>query len=572
MMNLGSVRIYNSNSIVEARKKVKRVSLRLGCSEVMATRLEAVISEVCRACVTDGHVNVMEASMGEVDGKFGVQLLVSNVMKAIHLGFAEAFFDIFEVESQADGTFKVRMVIFFKTIDAVVQQKKIDQIRSDIATPSREELMNAITHKNEELASSKQFLQSVLENIQSVVYAKDLDGRYTYMNNQWEKVMEHNRDEAFGKCDTELFQREIGEKFQENDIDVMLSMEVKTTEEQFRNKKDEELIFLSTKVPMVQDDKIIGLCGISTDITDRKNMEKQMRMTHLQMLSEKDKADMLIKNILPSQVAEELKATGKTNPISFEKAAVMFSDLVGFTRISSQMTAKELIDELNDIFSAYDDVIESNHCERIKTIGDAYMAVSGLPIQNDQYADNIVKSAVEVLSFLKARTKISEYPWAATIGIDSGEVVGGVVGVKKYIYDIFGTTVNMASRLQSASKIYKLDILISGTVFNDIKNPGIFCIREIDSVRVKGDERVITLYEVFDCDEETLREKKKEMMCVFSEGIEAYKLGKFVDALEKFKLCQERCPEDTVPPVYIKRCSTLMRMPLSPDWAGVSGI
>lgn len=337
--------------------------------------------------------------------------------------------------------------------------------------------------------------------------------------------------------------------------------------------KDIPVIFLTGKSEV--DDETKGLeIGAVDYITKPISVPILLARlkTHLQLKSEKNKSDDLIKNILPHAVAEELKTTGKTVPVCFEKGAVMFSDLVGFTRISSKMTANELIGELNDLFTAYDDIIDKYDCERIKTIGDAYMAVSGLPVPSDTYADNIVLSAVEILSHLKARQASSSYQWTATIGIDSGEVVGGVVGVKKFIYDIFGSTVNMASRLQSAAKIYQTEIMISGSIYDDMKQPENFCLREIDLVRVKGEDEIIRLFEVFDCDEPSLKQKKKATLDTFSEGVLHYRLGEFVDALEKFKQCQEQCPEDPLPLVYIKRCSTLARMPLSPDWAGVSGI
>lgn len=337
--------------------------------------------------------------------------------------------------------------------------------------------------------------------------------------------------------------------------------------------KDIPVIFLTGKSEVV--DETMGLeIGAVDYITKPISFPILLARlkTHLQLKAEKNKSDDLIKNILPLAVAEELKTTGKTAPVCFKKSAVMFSDLVGFTRISSKMTANELIGELNDLFTAYDDIIEKNDCERIKTIGDAYMAVSGLPIPSESYADNIVLSAVEILTYLNKRKATSNYPWTATLGIDLGEVVGGVVGVKKYIYDIFGSTVNMASRLQLASKIYQVEIMISGSVYDELRHPENFCLREIDLVRVKGEDDIIRLYEVFDCDDVALRDKKNETLNVFTEAVSDYRMGKFTDAIEKFKVCIAMCPEDPLPQVYIKRCSTLARMPLSPDWAGISGI
>lgn len=360
-------------------------------------------------------------------------------------------------------------------------------------------------------------------------------------------------------------------------LDIMMpgmdGYEVCRRLKQEKGTKDIPVIFLTAMTDMV--DEVKGLEVGAVDYVT-KPISPPILMarlkTQFQILTEKNKTEQLLKNVLPVAVAEELKVTGKTVPVTFEKAAVLFSDLVGFTRISSAMTAKVLIDELNDIFTAYDTVIENNNCERIKTIGDAYMAVSGLPVHTDEYADNVVRAAVEVLTYLKARKAKSVYPWEATIGIASGEVVGGVVGVKKYIYDVFGSTVNMAARLQSATKIFQSEILIAGTLYEDIKNPENFFIREIDTVRVKGIEKPITLYEVYDCDKESTRTQKKEYQSIFAEGLRLYKTGSFQESLALFKECESKCPMDTIPPVYIKRCSTLARLPASPDWQGISGI
>jgi class 3 adenylate cyclase len=277
-------------------------------------------------------------------------------------------------------------------------------------------------------------------------------------------------------------------------------------------------------------------------------------------------------NIMPLRIVNELKETGRTQPESFENVAVLFSDIVGFTNISSGLEPEVLINELNDIFTAFDNVIEANECERIKTIGDAYMAVCGLPVPNERYADNIVRSTVLISQYLRQKNKNSSFQWKVKIGVHAGRVVGGVVGVKKYIYDVFGSTVNLASRLQSATKLYEADVLISDSVYNKLNYPEDFHIREIDTVRVKGEFMPIRLYEVFDNDEEYLREQKIQSLSVLKEGLELYKEGVFQEARQRFVQCQEICPPDFLPPLYIKRCNILIRIPPGPDWSGVNGI
>ena len=199
---------------------------------------------------------------------------------------------------------------------------------------------------------------------------------------------------------------------------------------------------------------------------------------------EKEKSDRLLLNILPAKVADDLKRTGQTIPESFPDVTVLFSDLVGFTRLASVLDPKALIDELNDIFTAFDNVIEKHGCERMKTIGDAYLAVCGIPEANENHAENIARSAIGIRDYMKDRNKRSKMKWGIRIGIHTGKVVGGVVGVKKYIYDVFGDTINTASRMESNSEPMKINV--SETTHQILKHKYVFLLRELVDVKGKG--------------------------------------------------------------------------------------
>ncbi|MDX9973638.1 MAG: adenylate/guanylate cyclase domain-containing protein [FCB group bacterium] len=173
---------------------------------------------------------------------------------------------------------------------------------------------------------------------------------------------------------------------------------------------------------------------------------------------ERDKSDRLLLNILPARIADELKQTGKTKPELFDDVTVLFSDLVGFTRQSATLSPTALIGELNDIFTHFDAIAEANACERIKTIGDAYLAVCGMPIPNPNHARNLVQAASQMVAWLQERNSVSSLQWFVRVGINSGPVVGSVVGTKKYIYDVFGDTVNTASRMESHSEPMRINV------------------------------------------------------------------------------------------------------------------
>jgi len=197
---------------------------------------------------------------------------------------------------------------------------------------------------------------------------------------------------------------------------------------------------------------------------------------------EKEKTEELLLNTLPLKVVNELKENGKSEPESFENVTVYFSDIVGFTNISSTLEPKALISELSEMFTVFDDIMTKYSCERIKTIGDAYLAVSGMPLKNKNHAENMIKAASEIKDYLEERNKTTEVKWRIRIGIHTGKVVGGIVGVRKYIYDVFGDTINTASRMESNSEPMRINV--SETTYTILKKK--FKFIERDTIEVKG--------------------------------------------------------------------------------------
>ncbi len=175
--------------------------------------------------------------------------------------------------------------------------------------------------------------------------------------------------------------------------------------------------------------------------------------------AEKKRSDELLLNILPAKVAEELKATGKTEAKHFDPVTVLFTDFVDFTIHAEKMTPSELIAELHMCFTAFDEISGKYGIEKIKTAGDAYMAVSGLPIASNAHAINMIKAAIEIRDFMAQRRKeLGAKAFEVRIGVHSGSVVAGIVGVKKFAYDIWGDTVNTAARMEQNSLPGKINI------------------------------------------------------------------------------------------------------------------
>lgn len=178
--------------------------------------------------------------------------------------------------------------------------------------------------------------------------------------------------------------------------------------------------------------------------------------------SQNAQIEHLLLNILPAEVAEELQKSGTATPHYYEKVSVLFTDFKSFTKLSESLSPQEIISELNACFMAFDDIIEKYKLEKIKTIGDSYMCAGGIPTPDDNHFINIVKASLEIQRYItdrnKKRMEINMPPWDVRIGINTGPIVAGVVGKKKYAYDVWGSTVNIASRMESNGEAGRVNI------------------------------------------------------------------------------------------------------------------
>ena len=209
-----------------------------------------------------------------------------------------------------------------------------------------------------------------------------------------------------------------------------------------------------------------------------KMVETQKRKTE----EEKAKVERLLLNILPRKTMEELQLLGSTQPESFSDVSVMFLDFVGFTSISQKVPKEFLFDELNEMFTTFDKIVASHGCERIKTIGDAYLAVCGMPEPSATHAQQLVDVALQIRDYLTKRNASHSQEWLCRIGIHSGPVVAGIVGKLKYIYDIFGDGVNTAARMEAHAS--PMHINISKSTYDHLG--GMFACKPRGAVEVKG--------------------------------------------------------------------------------------
>ncbi|NPD45519.1 adenylate/guanylate cyclase domain-containing protein [Lentimicrobium sp. S6] len=203
---------------------------------------------------------------------------------------------------------------------------------------------------------------------------------------------------------------------------------------------------------------------------------------------EKDRSENLLLNILPEEIAEELKEKGEAEARDFELVSILFTDFKGFTQKSEHLTAKELIEEINECFIAFDHICGKYGIEKIKTIGDAYMAAGGVPVYSKSSTKNTILAAIEMQDFVSERIKVKQaqnkLAFEMRLGIHTGPVVAGIVGVKKFQYDIWGDTVNTAARMESSGEIGMVNI--SQYTYELIKDDPQFQFTSRGKIQAKG--------------------------------------------------------------------------------------
>lgn len=219
-----------------------------------------------------------------------------------------------------------------------------------------------------------------------------------------------------------------------------------------QQKKNQRIVVIATAIALL----LIGLLAIGLF---RRN--KFIQRTKKIIEEEKDRSDNLLLNILPEETAKELKDSGMVKAKKFESVTVLFTDFKGFTQYSENLSPEALVETIGFYFSKFDEIIEKYGLEKIKTIGDAYMCAGGLPFPTEDHAHKMVRAAFEIAEFVndtKSNENESAKMFDIRIGINSGPVVAGVVGSKKFAYDIWGDTVNVASRMESMSEQGKINI------------------------------------------------------------------------------------------------------------------
>ncbi len=283
---------------------------------------------------------------------------------------------------------------------------------------------------------------NLLDLAHDTIIVRDLNGTITFWNRGAEQMYGWAKREVLGKSVHRLLATQFPAALEE--IEVQLLCEGYWEGELTYTKRDGTPVIVASRWALQWDERGLPLSvlEINNDITARKAMEAALH-------SQQKKTEQLLRNVLPEAIAERLKQEQTLIADSFASATVLFADLVGFTQLSTRISPRELVKLLNIIFSEFDKLAQRHGLEKIKTIGDAYMVVGGLPIERPDHAEAIAEMALDMQ---RAIARFNLEMWAdfsIRIGINTGPVVAGVIGLKKFIYDLWGDTVNTASRMES---------------------------------------------------------------------------------------------------------------------------
>jgi adenylate cyclase len=306
----------------------------------------------------------------------------------------------------------------------------------------------------EKLRAAEEKYRSIFENAAEGIFQASRDGRFLSMNPTMARLLGFGSpEEAIATLQDVDRQLYVQSKRRH---ELMAYLEQYEDISDFQSeiyRHDGSRIWVSENVRNVRDKdgNFLYLEGTVQDVTERKLIETQL-------YEQRKKSEHLLLNILPQRIAQRLKQQRTTAAENFDAVTVLFADIVGFTELASRVPATDLVRTLNEIFSAFDRLTERHKVEKIKTIGDAYMAVAGVPSPMQNHGDAIAALALDMLSTIEGFCSDDGVPFQLRIGVHTGPVVAGVIGLRKFIYDLWGDTVNIASRMESQGEPGRIQV------------------------------------------------------------------------------------------------------------------
>jgi PAS domain S-box-containing protein len=370
-------------------------------------------------------------------------------------------------------------------VDYVTKPMQQEEVRARVTTHlTLRNLHHKLQEQNLQLQKAEEKYRSIVENATEGIFQATPEGRYITANPALARIFGYSSPEALMNEMSNIGKQLYLEPMRRDDLIALMNREDTLSDfESQVYRKDGSVIWISENIRTVRDanGKLLYYEGSVTDITERKQSEVALRLA-------RKRAELLLLNILPQPIAERLKRGQRTLAESFEDVTVLFADLVDFTKFSAQTSPTELVELLNVIFSKFDRLAEQHGIEKIKTIGDAYMVVAGLPTPRPDTAGAIAQMALDMQdSIAQLNTELGK-TFRLRIGIHSGPVVAGVIGIRKFSYDLWGDTVNIASRMESQG--LPGSIQVSATTYERLRDRYLF--EERSPIQVKGKGEMIT--------------------------------------------------------------------------------
>ena len=405
--------------------------------------------------ISGGYPNFLRSEIALDSGfkaGFGVPILVGDEVLAVLLFFKISpcrkdarFMDVFN----AVGT----------QLGSLVQRKQAEEL----------------------LRIAEERYHSIVENAMEGIFQSTPSGCFLSANPALAKLYGYNSPKELMSSIKDISQQLYVDP--KRRIEFVAAMDAKNAVYGFESmvlRKDGRRIWVSENVRAVRDLKseLMYYEGTVSDITDRKLAQENLKI-------QQEQSEKLLLNILPKPIAERLKAQQSTIADSFADVSVLFADIVGFTELSARMSPTELVKRLNVIFCHFDQLAENYGVEKIKTIGDAYMVVGGLPTPRSDHAEAIAQMALGMQAKIAKLSAETGEKLAIRVGINSGPVVAGVIGVSKFTYDLWGDTVNVAARMEATG--FAGRIQVTDVTYELLKDQYLFERRGVIPVKGKGD-------------------------------------------------------------------------------------
>ena len=378
------------------------------------------------------------------------------------------------------------VLVFFKSSSCRKDARFID-IFNAVGT----QLGSLVQRKQAEelLRIAEERYHSIVENAMEGIFQSTFSGIFLSANPALAKLYGYDSPEELMSCIKNISQQLYVDPERRHQFEV--AMDEKNAVSGFESmvcRKDCRRIWVSENVRAVRDLKgeLMYYEGTVSDITERKLAQEALKL-------QQEQSEKLLLNILPKPIAERLKAEESTIADSFAEVSVLFADIVGFTELSARMSPTELVKRLNVIFSHFDQLSENYGVEKIKTIGDAYMVVGGLPTPRDDHAGAIAQMALGMQAKIANLSVETGEKLAIRIGINSGPVVAGVIGVSKFTYDLWGDTVNVAARMEATG--FAGSIQVTDVTYELLKDKYLFEKRGMIPVKGKGEMMTYWLVE-----------------------------------------------------------------------------